>query len=42
MPGEWRETTLGEVTDFISGGTPSKARADYWDGPVPWVSAKDR
>jgi type I restriction enzyme S subunit len=41
MAGEWRESTLGEVTDFLSGGTPSKDRADYWAGPVPWVSAKD-
>jgi hypothetical protein len=41
MAGEWRETTLGEVTDFLSGGTPSKGRPDYWVGSVPWVSAKD-
>jgi type I restriction enzyme S subunit len=41
MAGEWRETTLGEVTDFLSGGTPSKDRPDYWAGSVPWVSAKD-
>lgn len=41
MASEWRETTLGEVTDFISGGTPSKDRPDYWAGPIPWVSAKD-
>jgi type I restriction enzyme S subunit len=41
MGGEWRETTLGEVAEFLSGGTPSKARADYWAGSVPWVSAKD-
>lgn len=41
MGGEWRDTTLGEVTDFLSGGTPSKDRLDYWVGSVPWVSAKD-
>ena len=41
MAGEWVETTLGEVTDFLSGGTPSKDRPDYWVGSVPWVSAKD-
>lgn len=41
MAGEWRETTLGEVTDFLSGGTPSKDRPDYWVGSIPWVSAKD-
>jgi len=41
MTGEWAESTLGEVTQFLSGGTPSKGRADYWEGRVPWVSAKD-
>ena len=38
---DWREVYLGEVIDFYSGGTPSKARSDYWGGGVPWVSAKD-
>ncbi|MEX0828000.1 MAG: restriction endonuclease subunit S [Woeseia sp.] len=41
MAGEWAETTLGEVADFLSGGTPSKSRPEFWTGPVPWVSAKD-
>lgn len=41
MADEWVETTLGDVADFLSGGTPSKSRADYWDGSIPWVSAKD-
>ena len=38
---EWRNTTLGTVADFLSGGTPRRARSDYWDGSIPWVSAKD-
>lgn len=25
----------------IGGSTPSKSRADYWDGSIPWVSPKD-
>ena len=41
MAGEWRETTLGHVVEFLSGGTPSKAQTAYWNGSVPWVSAKD-
>lgn len=36
-----RRATLGDVASFISGGTPSKKRADYWDGSFPWVSPKD-
>ena len=41
FPTEWREMVLGDVTELLSGGTPSKSRGDYWDGSVPWVSAKD-
>jgi type I restriction enzyme S subunit len=41
MTGEWRETTLGDLVDFVSGGTPSKDNAAYWNGAIPWVSAKD-
>lgn len=32
---------LGELVDFYSGGTPSKSNPDFWDGDVPWFSAKD-
>ena len=38
---KWKEVTLGELTDLLSGGTPSKSRVDYWNGTVPWASAKD-
>ena len=37
----WRDTTLGDVTEFLSGGTPSKGQPAYWNGSTPWVSAKD-
>ena len=32
---------LGEVVNFYSGGTPSKSNAAFWQGDVPWFSAKD-
>ena len=41
MVDEWVESTLGEVAEFLTGGTPAKSCADYWDGSIPWVSAKD-
>ena len=41
LGGEWTESTLGEVTDFVSGGTPAKSHTEYWGGSIPWVSAKD-
>lgn len=36
-----RTVALGEVVDFYSGGTPSKRNAEFWEGDVPWFSAKD-
>jgi type I restriction enzyme S subunit len=39
MKSEWQMTTLGELTRWVSGGTPSKARKDFWLGDIPWVSA---
>ena len=38
---DWKQTTLGSVVALVSGSTPSKRRADYWNGTCPWVSAKD-
>jgi type I restriction enzyme S subunit len=41
MEDKWKETTLGDLVTFQSGGTPSKGNASYWNGAIPWVSAKD-
>lgn len=41
MIGEWITGRLGDYVFLQSGGTPSKSRSDYWQGDVPWVSAKD-
>jgi len=32
---------LGDLGRAIGGGTPSKKRADFWDGDIPWVSPKE-
>lgn len=37
----WTEQTLDQIAKFQSGGTPSKANPMYWQGSIPWVSAKD-
>ena len=39
--GEWKEEVLGELGDFIGGGTPSTANADFWNGDIPWISSSD-
>jgi len=38
---DWAETELGEVCNFIGGGTPSKANLSFWNGDLPWTSIKD-
>jgi type I restriction enzyme M protein len=37
----WPVQALSELSNLSSGGTPSKANAAYWQGSIPWVSAKD-
>ena len=32
---------LPEVATSASGGTPSKSKAEYWGGDLPWASGKD-
>lgn len=39
MANEWREDSLGELTDWASGGTPPKENPEYWGGDIPWISA---
>ena len=40
-PRGWETKPLAELVTFVSGGTPSKSREDYWRGQLPWVSPKD-
>jgi restriction endonuclease S subunit len=36
----WTPMPLGATGAWVSGGTPSKAKASYWGGDIPWISAK--
>ena len=38
---QWTEHPFGDCATLLSGGTPSKARSQYWGGDLPWVSCKD-
>jgi type I restriction enzyme S subunit len=35
------KTKIGELFDFVGGGTPSKKHIEYWNGEIPWASVKD-
>src|ERR1035437_5574559 len=41
IPKHWQVKKLGEVCNFIGGGTPSKSNTSYWNGLIPWASIKD-
>jgi type I restriction enzyme, S subunit len=35
----WERRPLGRCAKFLSGGTPSKSRSEFWEGAIPWVSS---
>jgi type I restriction enzyme S subunit len=41
IPTDWDVCRLGDVGKWFSGGTPSMSNTTYWDGAIPWISAKD-
>ncbi|WP_186401421.1 restriction endonuclease subunit S [Sphingopyxis sp. P1IMeth2] len=41
LPLGWSHEPLLSFADLISGGTPKTENAAYWNGPIPWASAKD-
>ena len=41
LPAGWRWARLGGLGRWFGGGTPSKANEAFWQGDIPWVSAKD-
>src|ERR1700753_669133 len=38
---ERKKYRLGDITSWKSGGTPPKLKQKYWNGNIPWVSAKN-
>lgn len=36
---EWPKTTLGEVAEVQSGGTPLVSNKVFWNGNIPWYSS---
>jgi type I restriction enzyme S subunit len=41
VPTTWNIVRLEDVCTFLSGGTPSKSKPEFWRGSIPWVSPKD-
>lgn len=38
---KYKTKKLSSITTSFSGGTPSKNNSSYWNGTIPWASAKD-
>lgn len=36
--GAWRASTLEDIAEIASGGTPNRSKPEYWNGDIPWVS----
>ena len=41
IPEGWEIGALNDVIELLSGGTPKTAVAEYWNGDIPWYTAKD-
>lgn len=41
IPAHWKAVPMKHLVTFRSGGTPSKDNLDFWNGDIPWASAKD-
>jgi type I restriction enzyme S subunit len=42
MRKEWTETTLGEIAEWFSGGTPKAGKSEFYEGgDIPWVVIAD-
>ncbi|MGH8604590.1 MAG: restriction endonuclease subunit S, partial [Gammaproteobacteria bacterium] len=41
VPESWEVVRLEGICTFLSGGTPSKQKPEFWSGSIPWVSPKD-
>ena len=39
LPRLWTNKKLGNVCNCVLGGTPSRAKAEYWDGTIPWINS---
>lgn len=37
IPESWELVKISEIAEVKSGGTPSRANPEYWNGSIPWV-----
>lgn len=37
----WKAKILGDICQVLGGGTPSKAKVEYYSGKIPWATVRD-
>ncbi|MDD9173705.1 hypothetical protein ERW49_07705 [Aliivibrio finisterrensis] len=38
VPEGWSVNKLSDICNIVGGGTPERAKPEYWGGDIPWVS----
>ena len=38
IPEDWEASTIGDNTNWLSGGTPPRNNEEFWAGTIPWIS----
>lgn len=38
MPVDWQTKRLGDIAKISTGGTPSREKASFWNGTIPWIT----
>ena len=41
LPAEWIVTTIGEIGNVVTGGTPNTSNHAFWNGTIPFVTPAD-
>lgn len=41
LPAGWNMVQLGECCDIVSGSTPRRDRAEFWNGEIAWATPRD-
>ena len=41
VPEGWEVGVLNDAIEILSGGTPKTSNQEYWNGGIPWYTAKD-
>ena len=41
IPEGWEGGVINDAIEILSGGTPKTSVQEYWDGGIPWYTAKD-